>query len=300
VNRLIGIVQLIRPAQWTKNGVIFAAILFSPAKVVLQNPNVLFIVAQGFCAFCVLSGGVYAFNDLFDLQADRNHPRKKNRPVASGRVSPLLAALVAGICMIGGLAWAFLLDPNFGWIAAAYLVTNVSYTVGLKHVVILDVLLLSAGFVYRAVAGVALIRPFLAESYLSYWLILCAFLLSLFLALAKRRHEIAVLGEAATSHRASLANYSLPFIDQMLSTLAGATVVAYSLYTISDDTLKHYGTRNLFWTLPFVVYGLFRYLYLIYHRSEGGDPTSLLVKDRATLINVTLWAVVSAFIVYFR
>ena len=202
--------------------------------------------------------------------------------------------------MIGGLAWAFLLDPNFGWIAAAYLVTNVSYTVGLKHVVILDVLLLSAGFVYRAVAGVALIRPFLAESYLSYWLILCAFLLSLFLALAKRRHEIAVLGEAATSHRASLANYSLPFIDQMLSTLAGATVVAYSLYTISDDTLKHYGTRNLFWTLPFVVYGLFRYLYLIYHRSEGGDPTSLLVKDRATLINVTLWAVVSAFIVYFR
>jgi len=145
-----------------------------------------------------------------------------------------------------------------------------------------------------------LIQPFLhgKEAYLSYWLVLCAFLLSLFLALAKRRHEIAILGEAAAAHRASLANYSLTFIDQMLATLAGATIVAYSLYTISDDTVARYGTHNLFWTLPFVVYGLFRYLFLIYHRSEGGDPSSLLVRDRATLITVVLWALASATIVY--
>ncbi len=300
MNRLIGILRLIRPAQWTKNGVVFAAVLFSPAKVVLQNPDVLLVVVQGFLAFCLLSGGVYAFNDLIDLKADRNHPRKKSRPVASGQVSPGMAAAVAALCMIGGIAWAFALNVGFGWIASAYLGTNLAYTLGLKHVVILDVLLLSAGFVYRAVAGVALIRPFLTESYLSYWLILCAFLLSLFLALAKRRHEIAILGDAAAAHRASLANYSLPFIDQMLAALAGATLVAYSLYTISDDTLKHYGTRDLFWTLPFVVYGVFRYLYLIYHRSEGGDPSSLLVRDRATLVNVMLWGIVSACIVYFR
>ncbi len=300
MKRLIGILRLIRPAQWTKNGVVFAAVLFSPAKVVLQNPDVLLVIAQGFLAFCLLSGGVYAFNDLIDLKADRNHPRKKTRPVASGQVSPGVAAVVAALCMIGGLAWAFALNTAFGWIATAYLGTNLAYTLGLKQVVILDVLLLSAGFVYRAVAGVALIRPFLTDSYLSYWLILCAFLLSLFLALAKRRHEIALLGDAAAAHRASLANYSLPFIDQMLATLAGATLVAYSLYTISDDTLKHYGTRDLFWTLPFVVYGVFRYLYLIYHRSEGGDPSSLLMRDRATLVNVMLWGIVSACIVYFR
>jgi 4-hydroxybenzoate polyprenyltransferase len=300
VNRLIGILQLIRPAQWSKNVVLFAAVLFSPAKVVLQNPNVLFVAVQGFLAFCLLSGGVYAFNDLFDLQADRNHPRKKNRPIASGRVSPGTAWMVAIVCAAAGIFWAFSLNPFFGWIATAYLATNIGYTVGLKQVVILDVLLLSAGFVYRAVGGVALIRPFLQDVYFSYWLVLCAFLLSLFLALAKRRHEIAILGDAAAAHRASLANYSLTFIDQMLSTLAGATIVAYSLYTISDETVAHYGTRGLFWTLPFVVYGLFRYLYLIYHRSEGGDPSSLLVRDRAMLITVMLWGLVSATIVYFR
>ena len=300
MDRLKAILQLIRPAQWVKNGVVFAAILFSPSKVVLQDPQVLLVVAQGFLAFCLLSGGVYAFNDLFDLKADRNHPRKKYRPIASGRVSPATAWLVAVFCAGGGMVWAFAINSYFGWIAAAYLATNIGYTVGLKQVVILDVLLLSTGFVYRAVAGVALVRPFLSEVYLSYWLILCAFLLSLFLALAKRRHEIAILGDAAAAHRASLANYSLPFIDQMLAALAGATIVTYSLYTISDDTLHHYGTRNLFWTLPFVVYGLFRYLYLIYHRSEGGDPSSLLVKDRATLANVLLWGLASAAVVYFR
>jgi len=300
VNRLIGILQLIRPPQWSKNIVVFAAVLFSPAKVVLQNPEVLWVVLQGFFAFCLLSSGVYAFNDLFDLEADRNHPRKKNRPVASGRVSPFAAWMVAMVSAGIGMLWAFALNSYFGWIAAAYLATNIGYTVGLKRVVILDVLLLSAGFVYRAVGGVALIRPFLTDVYLSYWLVLCAFLLSLFLALAKRRHEIAILGEAAATHRASLANYSLTFIDQMLATLAGATIVAYSLYTISDDTVARYGTRNLFWTLPFVVYGLFRYLYLIYHRKEGGDPSSLLVRDRAILIAVVLWGLVSATIVYFR
>jgi 4-hydroxybenzoate polyprenyltransferase len=295
-----GVVQLVRPAHWTKNLVLFAAVLFSPAKVVLENPDVLIAALQGFVCFCLISGGVYAFNDILDLSADRSHPKKKNRPLPSGRVSVGTAIGVAVVFEAIGLGWGFLLNPRFGWIAAAYLATNVVYSLGLKRAVILDVMLLSAGFVYRATAGVAIVSSFISEVYVSYWLVLCAFLLSLFLALAKRRHEIAILGDNAAVHRASLANYSLTMIDQTLAALTAATLVSYSLYTISDDTLKHYGTKDLFWTIPFVVYGLFRYLYLIYNRREGGDPTGLLLRDRATLINVLLWAVTSAGIVYLR
>lgn len=300
MTQLLGILQLVRPHQWSKNLILFAAVLFSPAKVMLEQPEVLGAAVQGFLSFCLLSGGIYALNDLLDLSADRHHPRKQHRPLPSGRVSVPVAVAVAIVFTAAGLLWAFSIYFNFGMIAAAYVATNLVYSLGLKRAVILDVLLLSAGFVYRAVGGVAIVQHYIREVYLSYWLILCAFLLSLFLALAKRRHEMAVLGSAAAAHRASLANYSLPLIDQALSALAAATLVSYSLYTISDDTLVRYGTHNLFWTIPFVVYGLFRYLYLIYSRNEGGDPTSLLVRDRATLANVLLWAVTSAAIVYLR
>lgn len=297
---IAGLVSLIRPAHWVKNLILFAAVLFSPARVVLQNPDVLVAIFQGFLCFCLISGGVYALNDLADLKADRQHPTKRHRPLASGRV-PATMAWITGIAFtLGGVVWAFFVATGFGWITAAYLATNVVYSLGLKKAVILDVLLLSLGFVYRAMGGVAIVSQFITEFYLSYWLILCTFLLSLFLALAKRRHEMATLGDAAAAHRASLAGYSLKMIDQMLAALAAATIVSYSLYTISDDTLRHYGTRDLFWTLPFVVYGLFRYLYLIYNRAEGGDPTRLLVRDRATLINVVLWALAAAGIVYLR
>jgi 4-hydroxybenzoate polyprenyltransferase len=297
---LRAILQLVRPAQWMKNLVLFAAVLFSPAKVVLANPQVLVAAVEGFLAFCLVSGSVYALNDVLDLSADRNHPRKKNRPLPSGRISVAGAVTVAVVLAAAGLMWAFLISTPFGAIVVAYLITNLVYSAGLKRMVILDVLLLSAGFVYRAIGGVAIVEKFLPDIYLSYWLILCAFLLSLFLALAKRRREIALLGDTAATHRASLADYSLQLIDQVLAALTAATLVSYSLYTISDDTLAHYGTRDLFWTIPFVAYGLFRYLYLIYRRSEGGDPSSLLLRDRPTLINVLLWVLVSAVIVYFR
>jgi 4-hydroxybenzoate polyprenyltransferase len=298
LNSLTAILELLRPAQWSKNLILFAAVLFSPARVVIESPHVVVQALQGFAAFCLLSSAVYALNDLLDLKADREHPKKKSRPLPSGRVSTNMAATLALLLGGIGIAWAFFIDSYFGIVAVIYLAVNLAYSLGLKQAVILDVLLLSMGFVLRAVGGVAVIRSMLPDVYLSYWLILCAFLLSLFLALAKRRHEIALLGDAAASHRASLANYSLTFIDQMLSALAAATLVAYSLYTISDDTVHRYGTRALFWTLPFVVYGLFRYLYLIYNRGEGGDPSKLLVKDRATLINVALWAMLTAGIVY--
>lgn len=300
MSTLAGILLLVRPAQWTKNMVLFAAVLFSPGKVLLANPQVLVAVCFGFLLFCLLSGGVYAFNDIVDLSADRRHPRKKDRPLPAGRISVGTAAITAGVLWFAGLAGGFWLSVAFGWIGVAYVATNIVYSLGLKRIVILDVLLLSAGFVYRAVGGVAIVSHFLTDTYLSYWLILCAFLLSLFLALAKRRHEIATLGEAAADHRASLSDYSLKLIDQILAALSAATIVTYSLYTLSDDTLRHYGTRDLFWTIPFVVYGIFRYLFLIYNRKEGGDPTGLLVRDRATLLNVALWGLVAAGVVYLR
>ncbi len=299
MTRLRDAIELIRPQQWTKNLVVFAAILFSPARVAVENPWVILRVVQAFVAFCCLSGAIYAFNDWQDLESDKQHPVKSRRPMASGRVSPGTGLVISLSLTFVGVLWAFALDVWFGWIAVVYVGINLAYSLGIKQLVILDVLVLSAGFVLRAVGGIAVIWRFIPAFYLSYWLLLCAFLLSLFLALAKRRHEIVLLGEQAATHRASLLHYSTHFIDQLLAILGATTLLAYCLYTISDDTLKRYGTRALFWTIPFVVYGLFRYLYLIYHRAEGGDPTQMLVRDRPTMINVILWALAAATIVYF-
>jgi 4-hydroxybenzoate polyprenyltransferase len=299
MNRLRDAIELVRPQQWTKNLVVFAAVLFSPARVAVESPFVIVKVLQAFFAFCCLSGAIYAFNDWQDLESDKHHPVKCKRPMASGRISPGVGLAISLGLGVGGILWAYALDPWFGWIGVVYVVINLAYSLGLKHAVILDVLVLSLGFVLRAVGGIAVIWRYIPDFYLSYWLLLCAFLLSLFLALAKRRHEITLLGNQAASHRSSLTHYSVAFIDQMLAVLAATTLLAYSLYTISDDTLRHYGTRALFWTIPFVVYGLFRYLYLIYHRAQGGDPTQMLVSDRPTMINVLLWALCAALIVYF-
>lgn len=297
--RIRDIFELIRPQQWTKNLVVFAAILFSPTRVAVENPFVILKVLQAFLAFCCLSGAIYSFNDWKDLESDKQHPVKCKRPLPSGRILPSVGLMISAGLASGGLLWAFALDIWFGWIGVAYVIINLAYSLGLKQIVILDVLVLSMGFVLRAMGGIAVIWRYIPDFYLSYWLLLCAFLLSLFLALAKRRHEIVLLGEQAASHRASLMHYSTVFIDQMLAVLGATTLLAYSLYTISDDTLRHYGTRALFWTIPFVVYGLFRYLYLIYNRVQGGDPTQILLRDRPTIINVLLWILSAALIVYF-
>jgi len=299
MTRVRDIIELIRPQQWIKNLVVFAAILFSPARVAVENPFVIIKVFQAFLAFCCLSGAIYSFNDWKDLETDKQHPDKCKRPLPSGRISPSVGLLICAGLAAGGLLWAFALDIWFGWIGVVYVIINLAYSLGLKQIVILDVLVLSMGFVLRAMGGIAVIWRYIPDFYLSYWLLLCAFLLSLFLALAKRRHEIVLLGEHAALHRASLLHYSTVFIDQMLAVLGATTLLAYSLYTISDDTLKHYGTRALFWTIPFVVYGLFRYLYLIYNRVQGGDPTQILLRDRPTIINVLLWILSAALIVYF-
>jgi len=289
--------RILRPYQWTKNLIIFAAVLFSPTQMA-KNPEVWGRIVQAFAAFCLISGAVYVINDIFDLEGDKIHPEKSKRPLASGQMSVSFAWLYGfGIAALA-LVWAFLLETAYGWVLVAYFVINLAYSIGIKHVVILDILFLSMGFVLRALGGVVVLSQFMPHFYLSSWLALCALLLSLFLVLGKRRHEMVMLDNNATLHRQILGHYSISFLDQLISVVCAATIMSYCLYTMSEDTLKLYHTKNLFLTVPFVIFGVFRYLYLIYKKTEGGDPSKLLFRDTPTLINVILWISVSATVVY--
>jgi 4-hydroxybenzoate polyprenyltransferase len=289
--------RILRPYQWTKNLIIFAAVLFSPTQIA-RDPDVWVKILQAFAAFCLMSGAVYVINDIFDLNGDRVHPEKKKRPLASGQVS-LSFAWTYGILIAAlALVWGFLLETAFGWVLAAYFVINLVYSIGIKKAVILDILFLSMGFVLRALGGVLVLSHLMPHFYLSSWLALCALLLSLFLVLGKRRHEIVMLEGNAAEHRAILGHYTVPFIDQLIGIVCAATIMSYCLYTISEDTQQLYHTKNLFFTVPFVIFGVFRYLYLIYKKTEGGDPSRLLFRDLPTLINVVLWIATAATVVY--
>jgi len=289
--------RILRPYQWTKNLIIFAAVLFSPTQMA-KNPEVWARIIQAFAAFCLISGAVYVLNDILDLEGDKVHPEKSKRPLASGQVSVSFAwAYGFGIAALA-LVWAFLLESAYGWVLAAYFIINLAYSIGIKHVVILDILFLSMGFVLRALGGVVVLSQFMPHFYLSSWLALCALLLSLFLVLGKRRHEMVMLDNNAALHRQILGHYSISFLDQLISVVCAATIMSYCLYTMSEDTLKLYHTKNLFLTVPFVIFGVFRYLYLIYKKTEGGDPSRLLFRDVPTLLNVILWISASATVVY--
>jgi 4-hydroxybenzoate polyprenyltransferase len=289
--------RILRPYQWTKNLILFAAVLFSPAQIA-RNPNAWVKILQAFAAFCLMSGAVYVINDIFDLKGDRIHPEKSKRPLPSGQISVSFAWIYGILVVVIALIWGFRLESAFGWVLIAYFVINVAYSIGIKQVVILDILFLSTGFVLRALGGVVVLSHLLPEFYLSSWLALCALLLSLFLVLGKRRHEIIMLENNAAQHRQILGYYSIAFLDQLIGVVCAATIISYCLYTISDDTIKLYHTKNLFLTVPFVLFGVFRYLYLIYRKTEGGDPSRLLFQDTPTLINVVLWIMTSATVVY--
>jgi len=295
---LLPYLRILRPYQWTKNFILFAAVLFSPAQIA-RNPLAWTKILQAFAVFCLMSGAVYVFNDIFDVNGDRNHPEKCKRPVASGEIPIPIAWFYGLLVATVALIWGFLLEGTFGWVLVAYLIINFAYSIGIKHVVILDILFLSLGFVLRALGGVMVLSHLMPQFYISSWLALCALLLSLFLVLGKRRHEIVLLENNANQHRQILGYYSITFLDQLISVVCAATIMSYCLYTISDDTLKLYHTKNLFLTVPFVIFGVFRYLYLIYKKTEGGDPSRLLFKDMPTLMNVILWILTSATVVYF-
>jgi 4-hydroxybenzoate polyprenyltransferase len=287
---LLGAVLVsLRPRQWVKNLFVFAGLVFAQK---LLTPLVWPALAA-FALFCALSGAVYLFNDVADRAQDRLHPHKRLRPVAAGTLGPRPALAIATGLFVGSLALGFVLSRGFGLVALAYAVLLVAYSAWLKHVVIVDVLVVAIGFVLRAVAGALAIGVAISG-----WLLICTILIALFLALGKRRHEYRSLTGNAAAHRPILAEYSEGFLDQMISVVTASTVTAYALYTMSAETVGKFHTRLLPLTLPFVLYGIFRYLYLLYRRDLGGNPSDLLVSDRALLVDALLWMLATLAIIY--
>lgn len=283
------LIRLMRPHQWVKNGFVLIGLLFGHAW---SDPEMVAQVLAAFVAFCLISSAVYVMNDLIDREQDRLHPEKRHRPLASGKVSVGAALALGVICLAAGLGLATGLFAGFGlspsqmpWIFVAYVLMNVGYSLGLKHVVILDVFIIAAGFMLRILAGTlgVGILP-------SHWLLLCGLMLTLFLGFAKRRAEVNVPAEEGKPHRRVLDEYTVPLLDQFITLAAGATVIAYSLYTVSAETIALHGTPWLIATVPCVIYGLFRYLYRL-HRGGGGDPARELLSDPHLLGVSALWLV---------
>jgi len=285
-----GLVRSLRPSQWTKNLIIFGGLLFG--QRLFDVPSVV-AASAAFVVFCALSGVVYLLNDVADREADRKHPLKRHRPIASGALSTSTALAAAGVIGILALGAAFWLRFEFGVFAAAYVALLAFYSGPLKHVVIIDVLTIAIGFVLRAAAGaVAIDVP------ISNWLLVITILGALFLALSKRRHELVLLADEATSHRATLQEYSPYLLDQMISVVTASTLVAYAFYTINPETVEKFHTTHLGLTLPFLLYGIFRYLYLVHQKEGGGRPAEMLLNDRPLLVCVALWALAVALIIY--
>jgi len=282
------LVRELRPKQWTKNLLVFAGLIFSYN---LRESGAIWKTVAAFLIFCAVSSASYVINDLADLEQDRLHPRKRLRPIASGAISEGAGWVIAAVLLLISLPIAWVLSPKFFAVVAAYFVIVQLYSFHLKHVVLLDVFSIAAGFVLRAVAGAVVIPV-----RLSAWLLLCTMLASLFLALAKRRHELVLLEDGAASHRRILDEYSTLFLDQMIVTVTSATVITYSIYTFSAGTLPD--DQSMMLTIPFVLYGLFRYLYLIYQRNEGGSPETLLLRDVPLLITVLLWGLSVVLVLY--
>lgn len=280
----------LRPDQWTKNLVVFAGLIFGQE---LFNPTAAAVATAAFAVFCALSGAVYLVNDVADRVADGQHPLKARRPIATGALAPAVA--LAAAVVIGGaaLATAFWLRPLFAVVAAGFAGLLVLYSRVLKHVVILDVLTIAIGFVLRAVAGAVAVAVPISPS-----LLVCTVLLALFLALAKRRHEIILLANEAPGHRQILEEYSPYLLDQMIGVASAATVVSYAFYTMRPETVEKFGTSLLTLTIPFPLYGIFRYLYLVHQKKGGGSPSAMLVNDRPLLICVALWVIAAVLIIY--
>lgn len=278
-----------RPKQWLKNGIVYAGVVFD--RHVFEFKPMAY-ATLGFIIFCAVSSAVYLLNDLVDIEKDRNHPRKCKRPLASGRLKPQYA-MIALFLLVGlTIPAAFILQPIFGLVVLAYFTLQIGYCFYLKNIVILDVFAIAFGFVLRAVAGAVVI-----EVKISPWLLVCTLLLALFIGLGKRRHELILLADGATDHRKILSEYSSELVQEMISVVTSAVVVAYSLYTINSENVPKNYMMAL--TIPFVLYAIFRYLYLVYRKDEGGSPEELLLKDIPLLVDIMLWGLSSMAILYF-
>jgi 4-hydroxybenzoate polyprenyltransferase len=280
----------LRPGQWTKNLLVFAGLLFGKR---LDDPAAIGAAMAAFAVFCLLSGVVYIVNDIADRNSDRRHPLKARRPIASGALPVKTAAVAAFAIGVVALAGASALGLPFLAVAVAYLVLQSLYSGPFKHIVIIDVLTLAIGFVLRAVGGAVAVHVEISR-----WLLVCTILLALFMALAKRRHEIVLLADDAASHRPILGEYSAYLLDQMIAVVTASTLIAYVFYTISPETQEKFGTPWLGLTIPFPLYGIFRYLYLVHRRDGGGSPAELLLTDRPLLACVAIWALAVALIIY--
>ena len=284
-----GLVASLRPRQWVKNLFLFAGLVFGQK---LFTPAV-WTAGAAFLIFCGLSGAVYLLNDVADRGRDRLHPDKRHRPVAAGHLSVSTAVTAAIVLIVAGLVASVWLSRGFALAALSYVALLTAYSAWLKHLVIVDVLVVAIGFVLRAVAGALAVQVAISG-----WLLICTFLIALFLALGKRRHEVLTLEGAAPQHRAILAEYSAALLDQMIAVVTASTVTAYALYTMSPETVAKFHTALLPATLPFVLYGIFRYLYLLYQRHLGGNPADAVLRDRALLLNTLLWTGSVLLIIY--
>ncbi len=286
------IVKTARPYHWIKNLFVFAALIFARKY---SQPDDIRHTLLAFMVFCLGASAVYFFNDLADRENDKLHPTKKDRPIPSGQLPVSIAWIIALVMLIVAVAVAIKLGVYFVSLLGVYIILNFAYSLGLKNIVILDVMSLAFGFVIRAAAGAAAINVPISS-----WLLICTILLALFLGFAKRRQELVALGNDAVSHRRSLAHYSPYFLDQMIGVVTASTVIAYTFYTLSPEIKEKFGTGDLVFTVPFVLYGIFRYLYLVHQKDEGGNPTKLLFTDIPLLICVGLWAIAVIVILQFR
>lgn len=285
------IFQLLRPHQWVKNGIVLAGLIFSGHA--LQTANVVDALIATLI-FCLLSSTVYVINDIADAEADRRHPGKANRPIAARRITPGTAVVIAILLGAGSLTWAWFLHFGFFLTALGYLILNILYSFWLKHIVLIDVMSIATGFVLRALAGALVINVDFSG-----WLLITSFLLAMFLALGKRRHEMVLLEDGGKNHRKILEQYSTYFLDQLISIVTPAVLVCYLIYVISPDVRQRLGTDYLYLTIPFVIYGIFRYYYLIHRENKGGSPTRILLTDGPILTTVLLWLGTSLLLLYY-
>ena len=286
------LLRAMRPRQWIKNIFVFGAIVFSEQRL-WTRPDRVLLVFGAFVLFCMTASAIYLINDLVDIEKDRAHPKKRNRPLAAGRLSPSVAIVAACVLLVVALPAAYLLDsvngPDSGLLIVLLsylLIQGMLYTYLLKHIVIVDIFTIAAGFILRAVAGAVVL-----DIEITPWLLICMGLLALFLGLGKRRAELVLLEEGATDHRRILEEYSVPMLDQMMSIVTAATIIAYTLFTFTATTLPHEPYPVMMITIPFVVYAIFRYVYLIYHHQGGGSPEELVLKDIPLALDIALWGV---------
>jgi len=288
--KILEIVKSLRVQQWIKNFFVFAPLIFSQN---VFNLPLLIKSSLAFVLFCLLSGAAYILNDIQDLEEDKIHPVKSKRPLVSGKVKKNHAIIACVFLVLFGLIGAYLLNVHFFIALLIYFILQIAYSGWLKHVVIIDVFLIATGYLIRVIAGGLAI-----EIQLSPWLFICTILIALFLALSKRRHELVLLDKNAEIHRAILKEYTPQLLDQMISVVTASTVISYCLYTVSSETVAKFGTKNLLFTVPFVLYGIFRYLYLVHQKDEGGSPEALIIKDKPLLVDLFLWISTAMLILY--